>query len=40
MLRNLLSGELTNLNFNFFAKKRLEKGKMALTFAYDVRKKK
>jgi hypothetical protein len=33
------SVKLRNLNFDFFCIKSLEKGKMALTFAYDVEKK-
>ena len=36
MLRNLLLGKINIFEFRLFRIKSLEKGKMALTFAYDV----
>jgi hypothetical protein len=40
MLHNLLLGQINKFEFLFsFGKKGLKKGKMALTFAYDVGKK-
>jgi hypothetical protein len=39
MLCNLLFGEIKKFEFQIFCIKSLEKGEMALTFAYDVGKK-